>query len=108
LTPLVADPPSVAGHAKLSVVQAVGWAYVAPVREDGWLRRRLADGVRVLRRRRKWTQEQAAEECGVSIRNYQAIEGATHDARLDTLEALCEGFDCEPAELFRRPRISRR
>jgi transcriptional regulator with XRE-family HTH domain len=54
------------------------------------------------------TQEDAAEATSTSIRNYQALEGASHNARLDTLEKVCNGFGVEPAELFRRPRTRRR
>jgi transcriptional regulator with XRE-family HTH domain len=54
------------------------------------------------RARLDWTQEQAAESAGLSIRHYQKVEEGTVNVTLQTVELLAEGFGVDLADMFRR------
>jgi len=54
-----------------------------------------------IRRLRSWTQETAAEACGISYKYFQHIEsGRRPNLRLETLEKLAAGYGVELWELF--------
>jgi transcriptional regulator with XRE-family HTH domain len=60
--------------------------------------------VRALRRRRKWTLEQAAEATNLDLKHFQKIEAGKLNVTLVTVVRIAEGFG-EPIEsLFRKPR----
>ena len=65
---------------------------------------RLAHNVLRLRRARKWTQEEAAHQTGMSTRLFQRIEAGETNVTLTTLARLIEGFGVEAVDLLRRPR----
>ena len=57
--------------------------------------------VRALRRERGWTQEQAAEACGIPYKLYQLYElGVKANPGLLTLEKIAMGFEISLAEFF--------
>lgn len=60
----------------------------------------LAANLRALRAQRDWTQEQAAEHCGLPFQTYQPIEYASTNWTAVTLSRLCEGFGVDAAELL--------
>jgi transcriptional regulator with XRE-family HTH domain len=54
-----------------------------------------------LRRERGWTQEQAAEKCGIGYKLYQLYElGIKQNPGLTSLEKLATGFGLEIYELL--------
>ena len=58
-------------------------------------------GLLVLRKEQGWTQERAAEKCGVGYKLYQFYEpGIKQNPGLLTLEKIARGFDLEIQELF--------
>jgi Predicted transcriptional regulators len=67
--------------------------------------------LRQLRKRRGWTQEQAAEICGVGYKLYQLYElGVKRNPGLLTLEKIADGYDLDVSELLSPsfPKLSRR
>jgi len=64
------------------------------------LEARLAANVRALRAERDWSQELAAEQCGLSPRVVQTVEAGTN-ATLVTLARLADGFDVDVTRLLR-------
>lgn len=69
--------------------------------------------IRDLRKSRGWTQEQAAEACGIGYKLYQLYElGIKNNPGLRTLEKIAAGFGLQLHELLnpvssknlRRPR----
>jgi len=70
---------------------------------------RFRKRLRELRRRRGWTQEQAAEACGVGYKLYQLYElGIKPNPGLLTLEKIAHGFGLEPHELLKPNRLQTR
>lgn len=72
--------------------------------------RLLADvGVRIkeLRRRHSLTQEQLAEQAGVSVGWIQQVESGTANLRLTTLGTIAALFDEDASALLRRPRTQK-
>ena len=65
------------------------------------LAKTLAARLRDERKARGWTQEKAAEECGLVARHYQKLEAGEINVTLATLERLCDAFDVEATELLR-------
>ena len=62
---------------------------------------RLFERVRVLRESMGLTQEQFAEQIGMSYKYFQALEaGRKSDLRLSTLKRLAKGFGIELWQLF--------
>jgi len=64
-----------------------------------------------LRQFRGWTQEEAAEKCGISYKYFQHIEGGRRpNLRLETLERLAAGYGIDLWELFTPefPKIAKR
>jgi transcriptional regulator with XRE-family HTH domain len=57
--------------------------------------------LRQLRKDRGWTQEQAAEQCGIGYKLYQLYElGIKQNPGLTSLEKLAAGFGLEICELL--------
>jgi len=57
--------------------------------------------LRQLRKERGWTQERAAEKCGVGYKLYQLYElGIKQNPGLSSLEKLAAGFGLEIHELL--------
>lgn len=67
------------------------------------LREHLAINLKQLRRERGWTQETAAERCGISPRYWDKLELGKATASLDTLDKIAAGLELEPAALLRGP-----
>jgi transcriptional regulator with XRE-family HTH domain len=62
----------------------------------------FAKRLRELRKQRSWTQEQAAENCGVGYKLYQLYElGIKNNPGLLTLEKIANGYGIELRQLFR-------
>jgi transcriptional regulator with XRE-family HTH domain len=54
-----------------------------------------------LRRLKGWTQEEAAEACGIGYKYFQHIEGGRRpNLRLETLEKLAQGYGLQLWQLF--------
>ena len=54
-----------------------------------------------MRKQRDWTQEKAAEKCGMSYKVYQFLEiGVSKNPTLETFLKLAAGFDIQLHELF--------
>ena len=68
---------------------------------------RLAHNVLRLRQARKWTQEEAAHQTGMSTRLFQRIEAGDSNVTLTTLARLVDGFGIDALDLLRRPRSKR-
>lgn len=64
------------------------------------LKQTLSENLKRIRAERKLTQEQLAHECGLAVRQYQAIEGAETNATLITLARLMEGIGVSGGELI--------
>ena len=65
------------------------------------LARRLGQRLKAERIARRWTQEAAAERCGLVARHYQKLEAGELNATLATLERLSDAFGVDAAELIR-------
>jgi len=63
--------------------------------------RRFQQRIRQLRKEHGWTQERAAEKCGIGYKLFQLYElGVKQNPGLFTLEKIARGFDLEIQELF--------
>jgi transcriptional regulator with XRE-family HTH domain len=61
----------------------------------------LLKRLKALRIARGWTQEQFAEESGISYKYYQAVEaGRKQDLRLSTLDRLAKAYGIETWQLL--------
>lgn len=63
----------------------------------------LAANLRLQRQRHHLTQEQAAEEVGLSLQYLQRIERCIVNVPLDTITRFARGYGVEPAELLKPP-----
>lgn len=62
---------------------------------------RFRQRIRALRVARGWTQEQAAERCGIGQKLFQLYElGIKNNPGLLTLEKIARGFGVQPHELL--------
>jgi transcriptional regulator with XRE-family HTH domain len=66
------------------------------------LAQRLRIGVTALRAEKRWTQTEAAEQCRLPLRSYQAVESgkSLSNATLVTLGHLSAGYRVDVGELF--------
>ncbi|MGC2111081.1 MAG: helix-turn-helix transcriptional regulator, partial [Candidatus Korobacteraceae bacterium] len=60
----------------------------------------LARNVRALRKKRGWSQEAMAEECGLHRTYVGAIERGERNVTLDTLKQLADALGVSSAELI--------
>ena len=61
----------------------------------------FAKRLRELRKQRSWTQEQAAENCGIGYKLYQFYElGIKNNPGLITLEKIANGYGIKLHELL--------
>jgi transcriptional regulator with XRE-family HTH domain len=70
-------------------------------RSDAAALKALAAATIRARKRRKWTQEDAASECGVALRTLQNLEAQRLNPGFLTLKAVADGFGLSLAELLR-------
>jgi transcriptional regulator with XRE-family HTH domain len=63
------------------------------------LGRRLSE----LRRAKGWTQAQLAERLGVTLRDYQAVEGGRRNVTMRTVVSLAAAFGVDVRALFEEP-----
>lgn len=72
-----------------------------PRKPPSWvLPPRLARSLRQERVKKGWTQEQAAEACGLNVRHYQKLEEGTVNTTLRTLEKVGRAFEVDPSQLL--------
>lgn len=64
------------------------------------LKEYLARNLKSMRRKNDWTQEVAAELCGLSPRFWGKIERGKASASVDTLEKITSGLNIGIDELF--------
>jgi len=62
--------------------------------------RSLGERVRRLRRRRRWTLEQAAEQMDLEFKHLQKIEAGTVNVTMVTLVRIAAGLDVPVRALF--------
>jgi transcriptional regulator with XRE-family HTH domain len=63
--------------------------------------KRFQERIRALRKQRGWTQEQAAERCGIGQKVFQLYElGIKRNPGLLTLEKIARGFGLDAYELL--------
>jgi len=72
------------------------------------LKKILADNLKRIRQERQITQEACAHQCGLAVRQYQALEGETSNTTLLTLSRLLEGLEVSAAELLVPPAKKKR
>lgn len=70
-------------------------------------RERLAATLRRERRRRGWTQADAAHALGFDLRQYGRLERGEIDTTLSTLDRIARGLALDVADLLKRPRVRR-
>ncbi len=65
-------------------------------------RRKLARRIKEIRKKRRLTQEEAAEKTGIKYKYYQEIEGSKpRDMKLSTLEKIAKGLQVSLWKLFK-------
>lgn len=67
------------------------------------LRKTLGANVRTERKRRALTQEELAEQLGITPRYLAAIERGERNLTLDSIEALAAQLGVDPHSLLARP-----
>lgn len=65
-----------------------------------WVGRNLA----ALRRARRWTQAEAAEELGADVKAIRRAESGTANLTIASIAALAKSYGVEVASLFVKPR----
>lgn len=65
-------------------------------------RRRLGRNVRLLRTKRAWTLEHAAERMQLDLKHLQKVEAGLLNVTLVTLVRIADGLDVEVCALFAR------
>jgi transcriptional regulator with XRE-family HTH domain len=71
--------------------------------------KRFQQHIRQLRLKRRWTQELAAEKCGIGYKLYQLYElGVKQNPGLLTLEKIANGFGLDVHELFLPVKFSKK
>jgi len=64
------------------------------------LRERLSKNLYKIRTRNRWTQEHAAELCGLSSRYWGKLERGQTSASLETIERIMTGLQVDIIALF--------
>ncbi len=72
--------------------------------DPGELARRLADNARAERKRRTWSQEEAAHRCELTTRQYARVEAGVTDFRLSTVQRVCGGLELAIGDILGRGR----
>jgi transcriptional regulator with XRE-family HTH domain len=70
---------------------------------DPWLRRRLAENVRRLRKEKKLSQERLSESCGFHRTYISQVERSIINITLDNLQRIMAALGSDPEELFANP-----
>lgn len=65
------------------------------------LTRKLGVRVRTLRKKRNWTQAELGDHLGIDRGHVSEIETGKRMIRLETLQALAEGFDLSMSALLK-------
>ena len=68
------------------------------------LRETFATNLRVLRHKRKLSQEALADEAGIDRTYVSALERCVFSASLDMIEKLAKALGVEPHSLLEKPR----
>lgn len=71
---------------------------------DPWLRRRLAENVRRLRKDKKLSQERLSESCGFHRTYISQVERSIINITLDNLQRIMAALGSGPEELFAKPK----
>lgn len=61
---------------------------------------RIARSVRAHRLARGWSQEEAADRCGMSTRLFQQVEAGASNLTMTTVARLLDGLEIEASELL--------
>ena len=64
------------------------------------VRQIIARNIKAKREQRKWSQEKACENCGLSVKAYGELERGKSNPRLSTLQKVIDGFQMTWEELF--------
>lgn len=64
-------------------------------------RKMMGKVLRLLRKKRKWTQEVASGFAGIARSHYTSIECGRKNAEVETLWKIAAAFDMRLSELFR-------
>ncbi|MGH7890129.1 MAG: helix-turn-helix domain-containing protein [Thermodesulfobacteriota bacterium] len=67
------------------------------------VRKKIAHRVRQLRKSKKWTQMELADQCGIGMRHIQRIESSEtpRPVKLDTLVKISKAFKISLSSFFR-------
>lgn len=60
----------------------------------------LGDNLRVLRKKKGWTQQELATKTGIKLAHISTLEGQESDPKLSTLYKLIDALECTPNELL--------
>ena len=64
----------------------------------------LGNNVREVRQRKKWTQQELADECGVSRPRISEIESGEYNPSVETIEKIAQKLGVSMARLFQSPK----
>ncbi|MDP3920447.1 MAG: helix-turn-helix transcriptional regulator [Candidatus Omnitrophota bacterium] len=65
-------------------------------------RKKLAKRIKELRKKRRFTQEEAAEKAGIKYKYYQEMESTNpRDMKFSTLEKIAKGLGVPLSQLFK-------
>jgi transcriptional regulator with XRE-family HTH domain len=68
---------------------------------DPWLRRRLAENVRRLRKEKKLSQEGLSETCGFHRTYISHVERSVTNITLDNLQRIADALGADPSTLVK-------
>jgi len=64
----------------------------------------LGNNVREVRQRKKWTQQELADECGVSRPRISEIESGEYNPSVETIEKIAQKLGVSITRLFQSPK----
>lgn len=86
----------------------IAYCLKKPTRHDEWVSSNIkivfGKRVRALRRRRGWTQEDAAHELGLDRSYLAEIETGKRNPGLENIKVIADGFQVTMAQLFSKVR----